>query len=142
MATRLHKRGVRGIAAIGRVRDIGLIGKMCATYTTTGPGGKEEMPFCVWSKGTSTVGPALQCRPWCVDVPLIMKDGEGEGGLVVRPGDFLFADEVERGVVVVPKGVAEEVVRVLPMFKDSDDIRVRDVQAGKGILETVKAWPG
>ena len=134
MATRFHKRGVRGVVADGRVRDIGPIGHICATQTVqTGDG--SDMPFTVWSKGTSTVGPALQCRAWCADVPLMI------GQLEVKPGDFLYADETERGVVVIPQEKAEQVVQMLPGFKGTDDLRVADVQAGMSITETIRRNP-
>ena len=69
MATRCHKCGVRGVAADGRVRDIGPIGHICATQTTQAED-PSEIPFTVWSKGMSTTGPALQCRACCANVPL------------------------------------------------------------------------
>ena len=134
MATRFHKRGVRGVVADGRVRDIGPIGHICATQTAQAEDGR-EIPFTVWSKGTSTVGPALQCRAWCANVPLMI------GQLEVKPGDLLYADEIERGVVIIPQEKAEQVVQMLPGFKDTDDLRVADVQAGMSINETIRRNP-
>ena len=55
--------------------------------------------------------------------------------------DFLYADETERGVVIVPQEKAEQVIRMLPGFKDKDDLRVADVEAGMDIIETVKRHP-
>lgn len=63
------------------------------------------------------------------------------GRLEVKPGDHLYADETEKGLVVVPQEKAKEVVRMLPGFKDKDDLRVADVEAGMGIFETVKRHP-
>ena len=134
MASRFHMRGVRGVVANGRVRDIGPIGHLCATQTTQAEDGS-SMPFTVWSKGTSTVGPALQCRAWCANTPLMI------GELEVKPGDFVYTDETERGVVIIPQEKAEEVVQILPGFKDRDDLRVADVQTGMSIIETVKRHP-
>ena len=134
MATRLLKRGIRGVVIDGRVRDIGPIGSICAANTTQSEDGSSAH-FSVWSKGTSTVGPALQCKAWCADVVLKI------GGSEVRPGDFLFVDETERGVVVLPQDRAEEVVTMLPAFKDKDDKRVADVEAGISLTETVKRNP-
>lgn len=130
-ATRFQRRGVRGVVANGRVRDIGPTGKLCSSETTQAEDGS-QMPFAVWSKGTSTVGPALECRPWCTDIPIII------GQLEVKPGDYVFADETERGIVVIPQEKAEQVVQLLPGFKDRDDLRVADVQAGMSISESNK----
>ena len=134
LAARLLKRGVRGVVANGRVRDIGPIGRICATETTQAENGSEDS-FTVWSKGTSTVGPALQCRAWCTDIPLTI------GQMQVKPGDLLFADETERGAVIVPQDKAEQVTKMLPAFKDRDDKRVADVQNGMSMTETAKRNP-
>ena len=93
------------------------------------------MPFTVWTKGISTVGPALQCRAWCADVPLVIVD------LEVKSGDFLYADETERGVVVIPHEKAEQVILMLPGFKDTDDLRVADVQAGMSVTDIIRRNP-
>ena len=134
MATRFYTRGVYGVVANGRIRDIGPIGHICATQIVQAED-DSKMPFTVWSKGTSTVGPALECRAWCADVPLTI------GRMEVKPGDYLFADETKRGAVVIPQEKDEQVVHLLPEFKEKDDRPVADVQAGMSIVEVIKRHP-
>lgn len=56
----------------------------------------------------------------------------------VRAGDYAYVDEGERGVVVVPKEMAGEVVRMLVGFKDRDDRRVAGVKAGMSVIDADK----
>ncbi|WPG98676.1 RraA-like protein [Acrodontium crateriforme] len=121
MATRLKHRGVRGIVANGRIRDIASINELCADGTLS-----------TWSKGYSTVGTGLEAKAWAVDVPVQI------GGLEVRSGDILCADENERGVVVIPQDKLDELMAILPALKATDDKCVADVQAGVDVNEVFR----
>nr|POE74601.1 4-hydroxy-4-methyl-2-oxoglutarate aldolase [Quercus suber] len=119
MASRLAVRGVRGVVADGRVRDVHPIAAMAPS-------------FVVWSRATSTVGTGLQAKPWWTGTPVRV------AGLEVCDGDVMVADERERGCVVVPKGKVVEVTALLPGLKDVDDRCVADVQAGVDVGEAFR----
>lgn len=121
LATRLKVRGVQGVVADGRVRDLTSIGELCA-----------EDQFQVWSRSTSTVGTGLEAKAWSADVPITVN------GLTVQPGDVLFADPAERGIVVIPVDKLQSVVELLPGLKEADDRVVADVTAGVDVTEAFK----
>ncbi|KAK5119785.1 hypothetical protein LTR85_007361 [Meristemomyces frigidus] len=122
LATRLKVRGVKGVVADGRVRDLIAMRELCQD------GGE----FQVWSRQTSTVGTGLEAKAWAADVPLKV------GDLDVKPGDILCADEGERGCVVIPREKLEELMAMLPGLKEADDRCVADVQAGVDVTEAFK----
>lgn len=122
---RLKYRGLKGVVADGRVRDIVDLGKLC-----------EDGKFQVWSRGISTVGTGLEAKPWCVDVPV--RIGEVE----VRAGDVVVMEKGERGAVVIPREKLQEAVDMLPGLKEADDNVVKDVQAGVDLSESFKRHRG
>ncbi|KAF2720141.1 RraA-like protein [Polychaeton citri CBS 116435] len=121
MATRLKIRGVKGVVADGRVRDIVSISDIC-----------DQGNFTCWSKGFSTVGTGLQAKPWAYDVPIRI------GDVVVRPGDLLCADEGERGLVVIPQEQIQAAAKLFPSLKEADDKVVADVQSGVDVSEAFR----
>ncbi|KAI7267199.1 hypothetical protein KC345_g7990, partial [Hortaea werneckii] len=146
LATRLKVRGVKGIVADGRVRDVVALSNLCkpssATSTNGSEGGREE--FTVWSRGTSTVGTGLAAQAWCVDVPLSlattdnnnpttttsMASSSSSSTLQVHPGDIIVCDEGERGSVVIPLAKLDEVLKLLPGLKEADEKCIADVEGG------------
>ena len=124
LATRLKVRGVKGIVADGRVRDLPSMNGLCSAES-----GAE---FQVWSRGTSTVGTGLEAKAWAADVPVRV------GGVEVRPGDVLCVDESERGCVVVPRDKLVELMKLLPGLKEADDKCVEDVKAGVDVTEAFR----
>jgi regulator of RNase E activity RraA len=126
LATRLKIRGVHGLVADGRVRDI------IAMRDLSSSDNFGSQAFTAWSRGTSTVGTGLEAKAWAADVPLRI------GGLEVKAGDLLCADEGERGLVVIPQEKVEELMSILPGLKEADERCVADVQAGVEVSETFR----
>lgn len=113
IATRLQARGVLGAVINGRSRDV----VSCAEL-------RGNTGFQIWSKALSSVGTSLEAKPWAVDVPLQI------GGVEVKPGDVLCADEGERVLCVIPRERLEDVVAVLPKLKEADDAVLEDARKG------------
>ena len=124
MVTRLHRRGVLGAVAAGRVRDVKCCTEICRDGT-----------FQVWSKGVSAAGPSLEARPWAVDIPL--KVGE----TWVKPGDILCADEEDQVIVVIPQERLRAVCELLPALKEASDRVIEDVKNGLSLPEAIQRNP-
>jgi regulator of RNase E activity RraA len=124
VATRFKVRGVRGAVIDGRARDVVSCGELC-----------KDGGFQVWSKALSSVGTSMEAKPWAVDVPLTI------GGLVVKPGDIICADEGEGVTVVIPKEKLEEVSKLLPKLKQADDGLLKDVQDGMDFRAALERHP-
>ncbi|MEO1064518.1 MAG: 4-carboxy-4-hydroxy-2-oxoadipate aldolase/oxaloacetate decarboxylase [Actinomycetota bacterium] len=86
LATALQVRGVRGLVTEAGVRDTAEL---------------RAMGFPVWSRHVSCQGP-VKVHAGSVNVPVVL------GGVVVRPGDVVCADD--DGVVVVPRPDAPDVL--------------------------------
>ena len=80
-------RGLRGLVTDGAVRDT----ESC-----------QRLGFPIFSQGVSIKG-TTKAYPGAVNVPIVC------AGALVRPGDYVVADE--DGVVVVPREEAEDVLR-------------------------------
>ncbi|SPO04952.1 related to dlpA protein [Cephalotrichum gorgonifer] len=107
MALRMSIRGVKGIVAVGRVRDVDEL-------RSTG------LP--IWSRGRSTVGVGAGSVPWAVQVPLEVD------GAMINPGDLAFCDPAN-GVVVIPQDKVDEVLELLPRLVAADE-RVKEAVVG------------
>jgi len=117
MAARMKNLGARAIIVDGRVRDL------VALADT-------EMP--IWSRGTSVIGAGAETKFHAREVAVRI------GETVVQPGDIVMVDELERGVVVVPWGMVEEVLRLLPEMVASDERVLGEVVRGGSVKEAFK----
>lgn len=87
LAIRAHARGAAGIVTDGGVRD----------YDTV-----EDVGIPVYSNGAHPAVLGRKHVPWDSDITI------GCGGTTVQPGDVIVGDS--DGVIVIPPGIAEEVV--------------------------------
>lgn len=83
-ATALHHRGVRGLVTTGGVRDVVDL---------------RAMGFLVWAGAQNAQG-TVKATPGSVNVPITV------GGVVVRPGDAIVADD--DGVLCIPRADVAE----------------------------------
>lgn len=113
LITRLMKRGVAGFVSDGGVRDAGPIG---------------EMAFPVFCSGPSA--PLNLARHHAVEtnVPI------GCGGVAVYPGDVIVGDR--DGVVVVPRGIADEVARDSAEQEELEGFLLERIEAGAALPGT------
>ncbi|KAK6382285.1 hypothetical protein LTS17_004172 [Exophiala oligosperma] len=124
MVTRLQKRGILGVVADGRIRDLKSCREVC-----------EEGSFQAWSTGVSAAPPSLEAKPWAYDISLKV------GDVTVNPGDILCADEEDGAVVVIPKAQLQAVYKLLPVLKRASDGVLADVQKGFSLPEAVQRHP-
>ena len=118
-ATRLAKRGVRGAVVGGRVRDLTEMGAL--------------REWDVWAQGVSAVGAGAETKVVGVDVPVEVC------GVVVRPGDVVFADRAGGVVVVIPaEKVAQVVDEMLPPAVEADRLVAEDLKDGVELGEALK----
>jgi RraA family protein len=89
ISTKAKHRGIAGFVIDGLVRDLPSIA---------------ELDFPVFARGTTPIGP-LHRGPGEINYSICC------GGVVVNPGDLILADAM--GVVVVPCGIAEELLHRL-----------------------------
>ncbi|MDQ6835048.1 MAG: RraA family protein [Actinomycetota bacterium] len=87
VSTKARHRRIAGFLVDGLIRDL--------------PGIKALGDFPVFARGTTPVGP-LHRGPGEINYPV------SAGGIVVNPGDIIVGDPT--GVVVVPRGIADELL--------------------------------
>lgn len=130
MTARAQQLQLQGVVLDGRCRDLME---------------HREEGFAVFARGHSVQGQSLFTRPSGVQVPIEINDPSAEAregdavrnpkmsSVTVRPGDFVLADI--DGVVVVPPGVAEEVIRLAEKGRREDEMCMRDIKAGMPVKE-------
>ena len=129
MTARAQNLQLKGVVLDGRCRDLME---------------HREAGFAVFARGHSVQGQSPFTRPSELQVPVVISDPtlEGKEGWVgnpkgpsvtVKPGDFVLADL--DGVVVVPKGREEEVVRLAEKGKREDEGCMRDTKGGMPVKE-------
>jgi RraA family protein len=118
ISTKAKHRGAAGFVVDGLVRDLPSI---------------RELDLPVFARGTSPIGP-LHRGPGEINYPICC------GGVVVNPGDLVVGDAM--GVVVVPQGIAEELLARLKSHASSNAVYFESVKQGNfsnawvdGILE-------
>ena len=113
-STAATARGARGLVLDGLVRDRRKI---------------DEIGFPVFATGARPVDSMGRLTVYAHGVPVLC------GGVIVRPGDLVFAEP--DGVVVVPSEVEEEVISAA-LGKVGKEDRVREELAGGSSL--AEAW--
>lgn len=106
ISTKAKHRGIAGFIVDGLVRDLPAI---------------TELDFPVFARGTTPIGP-LHRGPGEINHPICC------GGIVVNPGDLIVADQA--GVVVVPRGIAVELLERLEQYKDANRVYFDSVRRG------------
>ncbi len=107
ISNKARHRGIAGIVVDGLVRDID---------------GIREARIPVFARGVTPVGP-LHRGPGEVNFPIQC------GGIVVSPGDVIFADS--NGVVVVPLEIAAELLKRCQEKTANEESYVASVKRGK-----------
>lgn len=130
MTARAQQLDLQGVVLDGRCRDLGE---------------HREAGFAVFARGHSTQGQSPFTRPSELQVPITIhdpstRDQEEDAAknprmpsVTVRPGDFVLADM--DGVMIVPPGVADEVVRLALKGRAEDEKCLRDIHAGMPVKD-------
>ncbi len=112
ISTKAKHRGIAGFIVDGLIRDLpGIL----------------PLGMPVFARGTTAVGP-LHRGPGELNFPIAC------GGVVINPGDLVFADRA--GIVVVPQGFAIELLERLEARAESAQAYAAAVQRG----EFSNAW--
>ncbi|KAF2197044.1 DlpA domain-containing protein [Delitschia confertaspora ATCC 74209] len=117
MGRRMRELGATGVVVNGRVRDLKAL---------------EGLGMPIWSRGTSIIGAGAETKLHAYNVPITL------GSVVVEPGDIIFADPDENGVVCIPKGKVNEVLELLPKLVKADEKVMEDVERGVSVKESFK----
>ena len=106
VSTKAKHRGAAGFVIDGLVRDLPSI---------------QELDFPVFARGTSPIGP-LHRGPGEINYSICC------GGVVINPGDLVVGDAM--GVVVVPQGIAAELLQRLQAHAASNATYLESVKRG------------
>ena len=112
ISAKAKHRKIQGFVVDGLVRDLPAI---------------EELDFPVYARGTTPIGP-LHRGPGEINYPVCC------GGIVVNPGDLVVADAA--GVIIVPRGIAGELILRLEKHRASNKAYFEAVRRG----EFSNAW--
>ena len=91
-----------------------------------------EMGFPVYYTGIRPLASMGRARVMAYDVPI--KCGE----VLVQPGDLVFADF--DGIVVIPKGLEEEVLALAQEKVDKESLSRQALLAGKSLREVYNTY--
>jgi RraA family protein len=106
ISTKARHRGIAGFVVDGLVRDLPEI---------------QSLDFPVFARGTTPIGP-LHRGPGEINFPICC------GGVVVNPGDLVVADAA--GIVIVPQGIAVELLHRLQSHHASNATYLESVRRG------------
>ena len=119
ISAKAKHRKIQGFVVDGLIRDLPAI---------------EELDFPVYARGTTPIGP-LHRGPGEINYPVCC------GGIVVNPGDLIVGDAA--GVIIVPLGIAEELIGRLEKHRASNKAYFEAVRRGEfsnawvdGVLES------
>jgi RraA family protein len=106
VSTKAKHRGIAGFIVDGLIRDLPAI---------------LSLDFPVFARGTTTVGP-MHRGPGEINYPVSC------GGIVVNPGDLIVGDAA--GIVVIPQGIAAELLQRLKGHRASNAAYLAAVKIG------------
>ena len=121
MAARMKYLGAQGIVVDGRVRDLVAL---------------KETQLPIWSRSTSIIGAGAETKFHAHNLPVRI------GETMVASGDIVMIDPQENGVVVVPQGMVEELLELLPRLVAADEKVLVDVGAGVSVQEAFQRHRG
>lgn len=107
LCTKAKHREIAGFIVDGLIRDLQ---------------GIQELDFPVFARGSTPIGP-LHRGPGEINFPIAC------GGVVVHPGDLIVADAA--GIVVVPRGIAAELLPRMQAHKASNAAYLAAVARGE-----------
>lgn len=107
VSTKARHRAIAGFVVDGYIRDL--------------PAIRALADFPVFARGVTPIGP-LHRGPGEINFPV------SAGGIVVQPGDLIVGDL--NGVVVVPRGIIEELLRRLQTRAEAEAAYVASVARG------------
>lgn len=107
LANAFRVRGVSAFITDSGVRDVAKL---------------REMKYPVWSKYITAAGTSKN-RPGWVNVPIVIE------GVLINPGDFVLADD--DGVVVVPRGEIDEVLRKAKEREQREEVVRKRILSGE-----------
>ena len=113
MALRMSKLGAKAVVVSGRVRDIDEL---------------QAVGMPIWARDKSTVGTSAEAKPYAVQVPIHV------GELEIKPGDIVVCDPTN-GVVVIPKELLDDVLRIMPTLEQNDAKVKEAVENGLSVAE-------
>ncbi|KAG0142090.1 hypothetical protein CROQUDRAFT_67610 [Cronartium quercuum f. sp. fusiforme G11] len=121
MTARAQFRGVKGVVINGRCRDL-------AEHREAG--------FYVFANSHSVLGQSTFTRPSILQKPIIFNESliETDKRIIINPHDIIIGDE--DGVVVIPKALAEEVIKICSRNVEIDKKCLIDLKNGRSIKET------
>ncbi|KAK0241853.1 ribonuclease E inhibitor RraA/Dimethylmenaquinone methyltransferase [Armillaria nabsnona] len=125
MTAGAQARSAVGVIISGRCRDIGE---------------HASLNFPVFSRGHSTLGQSPFTRPSATDVPVVIQAEDDFPSVTVHPGDWMVGDK--DGVVCVPRDLESKVVELAAKGREVDAKCMTDIQAGKGVQASFKAYRG
>ncbi|MCJ1414259.1 hypothetical protein MMC32_000585 [Xylographa parallela] len=117
-ALNIERKGAKGILVSGRIRDIEELRKL-------------KCP--IWARGTSTVGASAEAKAYATQVPISF------GDVTIKPGDIVFCDLVE-GVVVIPRGLLEDVTKFLKEHSEAEAGIKYAVKNGMSVSKAFAMW--
>ncbi|KEF57644.1 uncharacterized protein A1O9_05562 [Exophiala aquamarina CBS 119918] len=120
MAQRMKVRGVAGCVVGGRARDLAELRS-------------SELP--IFAKGRSTVGTNAESVVYARNIPVSIT------GVEVSAGDIVFLDP-EEGVVVIPRGLLDGTLSLMPKLVSADDKVKEAVIDGMTVAEAFKKFRG
>lgn len=121
MSLRMGVNGVLGCVVSGRVRDVRE---------------QAESGIEVWCGGVSSVATGAEAKVWGRECEVVVN------GVTVRPGDGVVADGGEGCVVVVPRELVGEVLKVVGGIVEDDDRVMAALREGMSVKEAFAKFRG